>query len=53
MFKIMYHEYNPWVEIAAEKYGNKQIDYVANIFSRIISNHERYEQMSQLSEEDL
>lgn len=53
MFKIMYHEYNPWVEIAAEKYGNKQIDYVANIFCRIINNHERYEQMSQLSEEDL
>ena len=25
MFKVMYHEYNPWVQIAAEKYGNKQI----------------------------
>jgi hypothetical protein len=22
MFKIMYHEINPWVEIAAQKYGN-------------------------------
>jgi hypothetical protein len=45
----MYHEYNPWVEIAAEKYGSKQIEHVASIFSRIINNSQRYEQMSQLS----
>lgn len=25
MFKIMYHNYSPFVEIAAEKYGSKQI----------------------------
>lgn len=38
MFKVMYHEYNPWVEIAAEKYGSKQIDQIATIFSRIANN---------------
>lgn len=46
MFKVMYHEYNPWVEIAAEKYGNKQIDSVANIFSRIANNLEHYYELS-------
>ena len=44
----MYHEYNPWVEIAAEKYGNKQIEYVANIFCRIINNIQHYEELSVL-----
>jgi hypothetical protein len=53
MFKIMYHEFNPWVEIAAEKYGNKQIEYIANILCKIINNQEHYEQLSQLTDEDL
>ena len=46
MFKVMYHEYNPWVEIAAEKYGNKQIDQIATIFCKIIHNQEHYEELS-------
>lgn len=25
LFKVMYQDYTPYVEIAAEKYGNKQI----------------------------
>jgi hypothetical protein len=53
MFKIMYHEFNPWVEIAAEKYGNKQIEQIGNILCRIINNHEHYEKMSLKGEEDL
>lgn len=48
MFKVMYHEYNPWVEIAAEKYGSKQIEQIASIFCRIFQNTAHYEELSAL-----
>lgn len=29
LFKIMYHDYSGFVEIAAEKYGNFQVEAIA------------------------
>jgi len=45
----MYHESNPWVEVAAEKYGSKQIEYIARVFCKIANNFEHYIKISQLS----
>ena len=38
MFKVMYHNYSPYVEIAAEKYGSHQINMIAGEFAKIILN---------------
>lgn len=35
MFKIMYNDYQPFVEIAAEKFGNSQIKLLARKFANI------------------
>jgi len=36
MFKIMYHDYEPFVEIAAEKYGTTQLKLLARRIAHII-----------------
>jgi len=36
IFKIMYHDYEPFVEIAAEKFGTSQIKLLARKFADII-----------------
>lgn len=38
MFKIMYGDYTPFVEIAAEKFTNSQIRMLARKFAHIIAN---------------
>jgi hypothetical protein len=38
MFKIMYQEYEPFVEIAAEKFVQTQIRLLARKFAEIIAN---------------
>lgn len=47
MFRVMYHEYEGFVEIAAEKYGNYQVEAIGEIFANIIGNPRKYEQLSQ------
>ena len=46
IFKVMYHNSNPYVEIAAEKYGNRQVERVATEFAQMIQNHEHFEALS-------
>jgi hypothetical protein len=36
MFKIMYHDYEPFVEIAAEKFGATQIRLLASKLAHIL-----------------
>lgn len=36
MFKIMYHDYEPFVEIAAEKFGTTQIKLLASKIAHIL-----------------
>jgi hypothetical protein len=42
MFKIMYNEYEPFVEIAAEKFGTTQLKLLARKFADIFNDIERY-----------
>lgn len=35
MFKIMYNDYQPFVQVAAEKFGTTQIKLLARKFSMI------------------
>jgi hypothetical protein len=36
MFKIMYHDYEPFVEIAAEKFGTTQVRLLASKLAHIL-----------------
>ena len=46
MFKIMYHDYQPFVEVAAEKFGTTQLKLLARKFAHIIENVEDYDKFS-------
>ena len=46
MFKIMYSEYEPYVNIAAEKFGHTQIRLMARQFAMILGNKQKYLQIS-------
>ncbi len=46
MFKIMYHDYEPFVEIAAEKFGTSQLKLLAKKIAHIIENVKDYEKYS-------
>lgn len=51
LFKVMYHDYTGFVEIAAEKYGSHQVEAIAEIFAQIINSPKKYEEISHLSEQ--
>lgn len=38
MFKVMYSEYEPYVDIAAEKFGHTQIRLLARQFAMMLNN---------------
>lgn len=42
MFQIMFNDYEPFVEIATEKFGQTQIRILASMFADMIANRERY-----------
>ncbi len=46
MFTIMFNQYEPFVEIAAQKYGHSQIRMLARKFAEIIDNRDKYIQLS-------
>jgi hypothetical protein len=44
----MYHDYEPFVEIAAEKFGATQIRLLASKLAHILENPAQYSQYKQL-----
>jgi hypothetical protein len=43
MFKIMYHDYEPFVKVAAEKFAMSQLKLLAKKIAHIIENSKDYE----------
>ena len=52
MFKIMFKNYHPFVEIAAEKMVQTQIRLLASKFAEMIGNKEEYLEYSRMVIED-
>lgn len=52
MFHIMYNEYEPFVEIAAEKFSQTQIRLLARKFAEIIANRQKYVELSKKEKKD-
>lgn len=36
MFNIMFNEYEPWVDIASEKFGHTQVRLIARQFAHML-----------------
>ena len=51
MFTIMFNQYQPFVEIAAQKFGHSQIRLLARKFAEIIENREKYLELSKKNNE--
>lgn len=52
MFKIMFKDYEPFVEIATEKMVQTQIRLLARKFADMIANREQYLEYSRIAIED-
>lgn len=48
LYRLMYHDYEPYVQIAAEKFGTAQLRKLAVKVAELIEDHERYTVMSKL-----
>jgi hypothetical protein len=52
MFKIMFKNYEPFVEIATEKMVQTQIRLLARTFAEMIANKEQYLEYSRIVIDD-